>query len=207
MMQREGEPPLSERQRKMVEEAAKSCARLVALIGELSEIGKLDAGLIGMARQRVDLFSLAQEVAEGMHESEDRGVVLELRGGASGADVTGDVGRLKQALHAIFSAILRETIGPATVVIDRRVAGSAPNSSAVLVVTLAARVQEAYEGPRGDFDEKRGGMGLALPLSRRIIEAHGGQIWSPAAGGTRDNTEIGARGAAIVSIPLSGVTR
>lgn len=206
MMQREGEPPLSERQRKMVVEAERSCARMVALISELSEIGKLDAGLIGMARQPVDLFSLAREVAEGVRESDDCGVILEVRGAASGADVAGDGDRLKQALHAVFSAILRETVGPATVVADRRVVGSTPGSSAVLVIAEAARVQEAYEQPRGDFDEKRGGMGLALPLARRIIEAHGGQIWSPGVAGAQDSQEIGARGAVVISIPLSGVS-
>lgn len=206
MIQREGEPPLSERQRMMVEEAEKSCARVVALISELSEIGKLDAGLIGMARQRVDLFSLTQEVAEGVHESEGRGVILEVLGAASGANVTGDRDRLRQALYAIFTAILRETVGPATVVTDRRVVGSAANRSAVLLVTEAARVQKAYDEPRGNFDETRGGMGLALPLARRIIEAHGGQVWSPGADGDRDSSQIGARGAAIISIPLSGAS-
>ena len=38
MLQRDTAMPLSERQRKMIDEAEKSCARLVALIAELSEI-------------------------------------------------------------------------------------------------------------------------------------------------------------------------
>src|SRR5947207_2725150 len=45
MLQREGEAALSPRQLKMVDEAAKSCARIVALIAELGDIGKMDAGL------------------------------------------------------------------------------------------------------------------------------------------------------------------
>src|SRR3954470_6261837 len=43
MLQRDDEP-LSDRQRKMVDEAEKSCARLVALIAALSEVGKIDDG-------------------------------------------------------------------------------------------------------------------------------------------------------------------
>ena len=50
MLQRDADVPLSQRQRRMIDEAERSCQRLVALIGELSEIQKLDADLIQLAR-------------------------------------------------------------------------------------------------------------------------------------------------------------
>jgi len=121
MLQRDTDPPLSERQRKMVDEAEKSCARLVAIVSELSDIGKLDGGLITMARQPLDLFSLVGEVAELVHEARDREVHLELRGPNAGAPITGDMPRLKAAFDAIFRAILREKPGPTTVVAERRI--------------------------------------------------------------------------------------
>ena len=43
MLRRDGDQPLTERQRKMIEEAEKSCARLVALIAEMSDVGKPEA--------------------------------------------------------------------------------------------------------------------------------------------------------------------
>jgi signal transduction histidine kinase len=42
-------------------------------------------------------------------------------------------------------------------------------------------------------------MGLALPLARRVIEGHGGEIWSPAANGENDAL---ARGSVIVALPI-----
>ena len=39
MLLRDADQPLTDRQRKMIEEAEKSCARLVALIAEMSDIG------------------------------------------------------------------------------------------------------------------------------------------------------------------------
>ena len=44
MLQRDSES-FTDRQRKMIDEAEKSCARLVALIAELSDVSKLDAGI------------------------------------------------------------------------------------------------------------------------------------------------------------------
>ena len=69
----------------------------------------------------------------------------------------------------------------------------------------------AYERDRGVFDEKRGGMGLALPLARRVIEGHGGRIAAPApapgpdAGPSHDPLAADpvSRGSAIITLPLT----
>ena len=69
----------------MVEEAEKSCARLVALIGELSDIAKLDDGRRSRFRRRHSICSrwFARSPAE-THEAADRGVQLEVRGAGGG---------------------------------------------------------------------------------------------------------------------------
>ena len=199
MLQRDGDSPLSERQRKMVDEAEKSCARLVALIAELSDLSKLDGGLVTLAREPLDAFTLLAEVAELVHEARERDVRLEVRGQQDGALMLGDAPRLRTAFDAIFRAILRETAGPCTVVAERRVETRAGRASAILVVADESSVQAAYARDPGPFDEKRGGMGLALPLARRIIEGHGGHVWAPAAAGSDDAL---ARGSAIVALPV-----
>ncbi len=199
MLQRDGDSPLSERHRKMVEEAEKSCARLIALIAELSDVSKLDAGLVTMARQPLDAFALIAEVAELVNEARDRSVRLEVRGQQDGAHMSGDAPRLRTAFDAIFKAILRERAGPCTVVAERRVETRAGRTSAILVVAEDSSVEAAYDREPAQFDEERGGMGLALPLARRVIERHGGRIWAPAAAETDDAL---ARGAALVALPI-----
>src|SRR5262249_36527104 len=97
MLHRDHDPALSERQRKMVEEAEKSCARIVAIVNELSDIGKLDGGLIALSRQPLDLFALVAEVAELVHEAKDREVHLKVSGEERGASMSGDAPRLRSA--------------------------------------------------------------------------------------------------------------
>src|SRR5882724_11620242 len=72
MLQKDQNPPMSERQLHMIDEAEKSCARLVAIVAELSEIGKLDSGVVRFAQRPFDLFSLIGDLAELVHEGSDR---------------------------------------------------------------------------------------------------------------------------------------
>jgi signal transduction histidine kinase len=200
MLQRDADSSLNERQRKMIEEAEKSCARLVQLVAELSDVSKLDAGLITLARQPLDIFTLVEEVAGSVHEHADRDVRLEVRGDSSGAPLAGDTARLGTAFHSIFRAILREQPAAGVVVAERRLDTSRGITSAVIVVAQSEHVHAAYSAPAGPFDEKRGGLGLALPIARRVIEAHGGHISSPVAPDDADT--IAGRGAAIITLPL-----
>jgi signal transduction histidine kinase len=203
MLQRDPENPLTDRQRKMVEEAEKSCARLVALIAELSDISKLDAGLISLQKKPIDLFALLEEVAAHVHEAEDRDVRLQLRGEATGAFMNGDPARLQPAFDALFRAILREKAGPATVVVDRRRMEANGQILAVVTVSEDSTVLDAYERPRQAFDEKRGGLGLALPLARRVVEGHAGRLLGPQSLPDQAGSDPVSRGSAIVELPLT----
>jgi signal transduction histidine kinase len=216
MLLRDVDAPLTDRQRKMLEEAEKSCGRFVAIVGEMSDLAKIDAGAIRVAQQPLELFALIAQVAGLVHEGQDREVRLEVRGPAEGAPVLGDATRLQSAFSALFRAILREKPGQLTVVAERRIDTVDGRRCAVLVVAEEASVQAAYEREAGLFDERRGGMGLALPLARRVIEGHGGRIWSPApvaGAASPDRPDVPghddplARGSVIVSLPLTELPR
>jgi signal transduction histidine kinase len=127
--------------------------------------------------------------------------------------LSGDAVRLRSAFDAIFRAILREKPGQCVVVAERRIERIDGRTAAIVIVAEESSVQAAYDREPGPFDEKRGGMGLALPLARRVIEGHGGHVWAPAPlGGVREpgsawNDDPLARGSAVISLPITELPR
>jgi signal transduction histidine kinase len=194
MLLREQAGPLGDKQRKMLEEADRSCGRIAALVSEMSDLGKLIAGELSMARQRVDLAPLIRELASDMHEGSDRGVKLQLRGTDRPLEVMGDRTRLGTALTVMMRSTLRERGEPGTVILEcRELSHPAPGWAVAAVgdeATVARLTGEAPQPPTM-LDEWHGGLGLALPIARRVVEAHGGALWS--AGGAHPHGGLAVR--------------
>jgi K+-sensing histidine kinase KdpD len=167
--------PLTEQQRRLLEEAEKSCARLTTLLTEVSELSNLEAGTAPFNKGGVDLAAILNDAIGSLPPLPDREVpvTLDLRDGSMPLD--GDASRLTQGFRAIIAALRRELIGDDGLIVRGR---RAEGTFEVLVgdpETIAALEQEP-PGVRGVFDEWRGGVGLTLAVARRILNAHGATI-------------------------------
>ena len=181
MLLREQAGPLTERQRKMLEEAERSCSRLGALVSEMSDFGKLEAGELTFARQEVDIAGLIAELAGGMLEGADRGVRLEVRGVDEPVPMTGDRTRLSAALKALLHAALRERGEPGAIIVECSTEGRNGQRYALVRIgdeTALPLLTAPPDETMPAYDVWRGGLGLALPVARRVIEGHGGTLWS-----------------------------
>ena len=165
------------REQKMIEEANRSCARLLHIVQELSELGELSAAQPDLKLTPVPVFAICDDVVqdagnEGADvtftcDDEDRDVM-----------VAGHAGRLKQALGSLVASVVRER-------------GSAPvearafihrngDSQAVIAFGdpgMATSVSDVLKEQQRPFDRWRGGMGLSLPIAHRIVEVHRGALW------------------------------
>ena len=175
--------PLNDQQRRLLEEAEKSCGRLSGLIAEMSDLANLESGSGTFNRSKIDIGPLLQEAVASLPPLPDREVAIELTNQAGQAIVTGDPTRLRTAFSSVLTALRREVVtSPRLLVRLRRASAKGPERA--LRVSIGDdehidRVDGSEGSDLGVFDEWRGGSGLSLAIARRILAAHDGRLWSP----------------------------
>lgn len=171
--------PLPARERTMIEEANRSCARLLRVVQDLGDLASLEGPEALPPLSPVHVFSLCDEVVSATNLEGEAQVAFSYADVDRPTVVQGHGGRLKQAFRALVAATLREG---GTGSLEGCGFVTHDPGAAHAVVALG---REGMAGRRADilrrdvfFDRWRGGTGMSLPIACRIIEAHGGQIWS-----------------------------
>jgi signal transduction histidine kinase len=190
--------PLTERQRRYLDNIRQGGGHLLELINELLDMSKLRAGHIAVARERVDIAALFAEVVETMHPiAEGKGVELRV-GHRSPWDAAGDRRRILQVLMNLVSNALKFTPAGGRVTVSSYQRGGTMNLEvADSGVGIALRDQERIfddfvQLPNAD-PATLPGTGLGLPLSRRLITAMSGQL--------KVRSSIGRGSTFVVSLP------
>jgi len=189
--------PVNDQQRRMLEEAEKSCTRLSSLLTEISELSALEAGTATFNRSDLDLRDVLAQSVEALPPLPDREIKVELQSGDGAATVNGDATRLRAAMTSIISALRRELVSSDRLILHEHARRFDGHNVAWIAIGDADRVPalaRADASALTTFDEWRGGCGLSLAVARRIINAHGATIWSP-----QEETKAGA----VIAMPVS----
>jgi signal transduction histidine kinase len=186
--------PVTDQQRRLLEEAEKSCGRLSALLAEMSELSNLEGGTAPFNRSSVDLHTVLTDTIATLPEVPDREIEVVLSAPDGPVTVEGDPVRLKTAFTAVLNALRRELVTSTQLFVRER---AHTNGAAQAWVAIAdADHIDALSVPQPPslmvFDEWRGGCGLSLAIARRVINAHGGAIWSPE----------GVKAGAVIMLPM-----
>jgi signal transduction histidine kinase len=174
--------PLAPFQRKALEESMNSCGRLREIVEQLGALRDLEEGLTKLQNVRIQSGTLLEEAIEAVPEMTDRTVAIQLDRGPEEVAVSGDPARLPTALASVIFAIRREVVTSDRVVVRQRLTNDGSSRSLWIAIGPPERVDQlasAEAEALTTFDEWRGGLGLSLPIARRVINLHGGTVWSP----------------------------
>jgi signal transduction histidine kinase len=186
---------LNDQQRRLLEEAEKSCARLSALLAEMSDLSNLEDKSAPFNRGPIELRTILSDVIATLPEVPDRPITVDLSTVGGSATVQADPVRLKTAFTSLLIALRRELVASTKLFVRERSGkfqGKPASWIAFADADHIAELETATPERLTTFNEWRGGCGLSLPVARRIIEGHGGAIWSPSEG---------ALGGAVVVLP------
>ena len=180
MLLKERGGPITDQQRRLLEEAEKSCARLSSLLADVSDLSSLEAGTAAVNQGSADLRNVLRTVVQQLPPLPDREMRVALHTGDGPAPIRADVTRLSAALASILSALRRELVATDVLLVQEQPAMHAGRNVFDIRIGDEPTLQAiaAREDDLPVFDEWRGGCGLTLPVARRVLESHGGSIWS-----------------------------
>ena len=169
-------PEAKEVLRSLREEAA----TLASIIGNLLVLSRAEsAGQVAVDRRPADLFELASGVAGRFCAvADDRGVLLRVQGDPTLAVVDADL--LRQAVANLVDNALAHTERGGTVVVtvsdDTVPSVSVADTGTGIPASELPRIFDRFYRVDRSRARDRGGAGLGLEITRRIVEAHGGRV-------------------------------
>jgi len=157
---------------------------LLALINDILDLSKIEAGKMELHLEPVELGSLVHEAASTVTPLVARnGNRLELRAGSNLGTIRSDGMKLRQALLNLLSNAAKFTEkGTITLTAER---GGAPREEVVLTVAdtgigmsaeAMSRLFEAFSQADTSTTRKYGGTGLGLAITRRFCQLLGGDV-------------------------------
>jgi signal transduction histidine kinase len=173
---------LNERQLAYVRDVLAAGRHLLSLINDVLDLAKIEAG-----RMELDLSPVAVpdvlRSALSMHseQAERGGIALALTTEPDEITIEADERRLRQIVFNLLSNAIKFTPTDGRVDVSARlddgrveiaVADTGPGIAAADHAAIFEEFEQATDGKGQDE-----GTGLGLPLSRRLVELHGGRLW------------------------------
>jgi NtrC-family two-component system sensor histidine kinase KinB len=172
---------LDEKERQLFAAAREEILRLKALVNDLLDLSKIEAGRMEMEFDRAAVAGLLEKaVALLQNQAEEKGIELSVRSQGDLPRVRADVNKIAWVLTNLISNALRYTDAGGYVRLRAERVGpqvhiSVADNGEGIPYEYQARVFDKFVQAKGE--KAVGGSGLGLAISKEIVRAHGGTIW------------------------------
>ena len=158
-------------------------SHLLALIDDILDIAKVEAGKLDLRPSSFDLSELLDECARMMRPMVDgRGLALHVTGNAAGLSLTADRRRTKQMVINLMSNAIKFTHPGGRVELaahrmaDGAIAITVADTGIGMSEDQIALALEPFGRVENTAIKDPTGTGLGLPIVQNLIEAHGGRL-------------------------------
>jgi PAS domain S-box-containing protein len=174
--------PLTDRQKKYVQNVLLSGGHLLTLVNDILDLSKVEAGRMELAREWTALAAVVDAVSRVIKPLADKaGVQVSLSLPANLPDLYIDAVRIKQVLYNLLSNAIKFTPPGGSVELGAEVQGtdlsvSCRDTGIGIRAEDMPRLFREFEQLEHASGEKPEGTGLGLALTKRLVELHGGGI-------------------------------
>jgi len=177
-----------------IQVAHQSAENLVAIINDVLDIAKIEAGRMNLHLEQVDLKALMEEQCKLFRlDSRSKGIPLQMVCGVE--QVYADKIKLRQVLANLLSNAFKFTSDGEVCISAMRLQGDPPRVAIAVADTgigLDEKQQELVFEPfvqaDGSIKRRYGGTGLGLTVCKRLVELMGGYIWIESPGENQGTT-------------------
>ena len=178
---------LNEKQSEYIDDILESGKHLLALINDILDLSKIEASKTTLELSAVKVSQLLRNSLSLVKEKcMKHGVALglEIDEGVEDLEIVADERRLKQVLFNLLSNAIKFTPDGGAITIHcglesegAQIRVSVTDTGIGIRTEDHERIFAEFEQVKHDIQDKTAGTGLGLPITKRIVQMHGGRIW------------------------------
>lgn len=175
---------LSEEQKEFLKQIHRSSQFMLSIVEDMLDISKIESGKINLDPDLIDLEKLVKHsVSLNRRLAEKKEIYLEMIEPTQKIEITADAQKLEQVLNNLVTNAIKYSHSGTQITVQIQ---KNDDSSIILSVEdegqgIPEEEQDNLFKPFGKTSTKATGgetsTGLGLAITRRIVEAHGGEIW------------------------------
>ncbi len=191
--------PLNQEQNKQLEMVRGSANHLLALINDVLDISRIEAGKVHLHYDTFDLYKLIDQTVQSMLPlARKKKLAMKVQSAPGNSNVTSDQRRVEQILINLISNAIKFTekgeIRIKSQVGDGFIRTSVIDTGIGIRTADRDKIFETFRQLDGGLDRRREGTGLGLPICRKLTKMLGGWL--------EVESEFRAGSAFILKLPL-----